>query len=248
MLKIRTASAAVVLALTSALLLSPTASAAMPDASVSVNPQAFEGQRNTIVGNVWARCAPGFKFAGLTIRLTQAGFSATTTGKSIPCDGVWRKQQFITPQEAWDPGPATSTARLRVTDINTGAQGTPGVQTRQIYVRPGAKIEIPATATLRPNGVVKLVLRARCDKPWVLTEFALSASQGEFPNQATWNTDSDTYPTCDGAFHTRTFEMLATQGNFHKGWLRVDSHIHTVDPDEFDPAPGAIATRMVKVQ
>ena len=112
---------------------------------------------------------------------------------------MWRRQQFSTPDEAYDPGPATVTARLRVTDIATGAPGTPGVQTKQIYVRPGAKIELPATATLGPNGAVRLVLRARCDKPWVLAEFGLSASQGEFPNQANWSTVSDTYPTCDSS-------------------------------------------------
>ena len=248
MRRVRFASPAVLLALISPLLLSPTASAAVPDASVNINPQAFEGQRNTIVGHVWARCAPGFRFAGLTVKVTQAGFSSTMSGRSIACDGVWRRQQFSTPDEAYDPGPATVTARLRVTDIATGAPGTPGVQTKQVYVRPGAKIEIPATATLGPNGAVRLVLRARCDKPWVLAEFGLSASQGEFPNQANWSTVSDTYPTCDSAFHTRTFEMLATQGSFHKGWLRVDGYIHTLDPVEFDPAPSTTATRMVKVQ
>jgi len=78
-------------------------------------------------------------------------------GKSVKCDGLWHKQRFSTPEEAWTPGPAPVKARLRVTDIYTG-NVKEGVQTRQIYVRAGAKIELPGTAVLTSVGL-KLVIK-----------------------------------------------------------------------------------------
>ena len=242
MLRIRTVASAVVLALVSAFVAYAPASASVPDASVAINPQAYEGQRNTILGSLFARCAPGFEFADLVIDLSQGASATTLAGKPVTCDGQWHKQRFSTPEEAWDPGPAMVTARISVTDVETGDPGQQGVQTKEIYVRPGAKIEIPGWATLRPHGVVKLVLRARCDKPWVLADFGLSATQGEFPNQAAWST-TDTYPECDGAYRTRTFWMKASSGTFRKGWLRVDGYIHTLDPVHFDPGAGDHARR-----
>jgi hypothetical protein len=248
MSKIRTAGVVLVLALMAAFLQSPPASAAVPDASVAINPQAFEGQRHTIVGNVWARCAPGFEFAGLAIDITQGASVGAESGSSVVCDGEWHKQTFKTSEENWVPGPATVTARLSVTDVVTGDPGRQGVQTKDIYVRPGAKIELPATATLRPHGVVRLVIKARCDKPWVLSEFGLEANQGAFPHLASSGYNSDTFPKCDGALHSLTIFLQSSPTSFKRGWMTVDAHIHTLDPVEFDPAPSATAQRAVKVQ
>jgi hypothetical protein len=243
----RTLVAVVALALTGAFLTSAPASAAtQPDASVTINPQAYEGQRHTIIGSVFARCKPGFEFADLVIDVSQGSMSTTLAGKSVTCDGHWHKQQFSTPEEGWTPGAASATARLSVTDINTGDPGKQGVQTREIYVRPGAKIELPSTATLTSQGV-RLVIKARCDKPWVLAEFGGSATQGAFPNEASASFNSDTFPKCDGALHSLTIFLKSSPTLFKKGWVRVDSYIHTLDPEQFDPAPSATATRAVKV-
>lgn len=247
MSKIRTAGVVVVLALMSALFQSQPSSAAVPDASVAVNPQAYEGQRHTIVGYVWARCAPGFRFTSLTINITQGQSVGTETGRSVDCDGLWHKQQFTTSEENWVPGPATVTATLKVTHVQTGYSGSPGTQTKQIYVRPGAKIELPATAVLRPHNVVKLVLKARCDKPWVLAEFGLEAQQGAFPRLASDSFNSDTFPNCDGALHSLTLYLESSPTAFERGWITVSAHIHTLDPVEFDPAPSTTVQRAVKV-
>jgi hypothetical protein len=247
MRRFRTVIAVVALALTGAFLPNAPASAAtLPDASVAINPQAYEGQRHTIIGSLFARCRSGFEFADLVIDVSQGSMSTTLAGKSLTCDGQWHKQQFSTPEEGWTTGPASVTARLSVTDVTTGDPGKQGVQTRSIYVRPGAKIELPSTATLTSQGI-RLVIKARCDKPWVLSEFGVSATQGTFPNQASASFNSDTFPTCDGALHSLTVFLKSSPTAFKKGWVTVDSHIHTLDPEQFDPAPSATATRAVKV-
>lgn len=246
MRSLRTAVVVAVLALAATLLPAPLASAAVPDASVAINPQAFEGQRHTIIGSLFGRCAPGFEFAGLSIEVTQGAFTTTIQGSSVNCDGQWHKQTFSTPEEGWTPGPATVTARLSVTDVRFGDPGRQGVQTKEIYVRPGAKIELPGTAVLTSQGV-KLVVRARCDKPWVLAGFGIEAVQGQFPNQAHFDVNNNTFPKCDGAFHSLTLFMKSSPTAFKKGWITVDAFLHTEDPEQFDPAPSTTARRAVKV-
>ena len=249
MLRIRAACTLVVSALVLAFAPNPPASAAIPDASVAINPQAYEGQFQTILGSLFARCAPGFAFDSLEIVVSQAGVlePQALAGTHVDCDGQWHKQQFRTSQSAWHPGPATVRATLIVRDVGTG-EAALGVQTREIYVRPGAKIELPATATLRPNGVVKLVLKARCDKPWLLQEFGLDAEQGEFPSLAADSFYSDTFPTCDGVLHSRTLFLQSSPTAFKRGWITVNAHIHTLDPEQFDPAPSTTVQRAVLVQ
>ncbi len=245
--RVRLAVAVVVLGVTGAFLqVLPSSAATVPDASVAINPQAYEGQRRTIVGSLFARCKPGFEFAGLVIDIVQGDFSTTESGSPVVCDGQWHKQTFKTPEEGWTAGPATVTARLSVTDVDTGDPGKQGVQTKVIYVRPGAKIELPGTAVLTSKGI-KLTLKARCDKPWVLAEFGVSAQQGTFPNQANFSYNSTTFPTCDGALHSLTLYLTSSPTAFKRGWITVDSHIHTLDPEQFDPAPSATAMRAVKV-
>ena len=221
----------------------------MPDASVTVNPQAFEGQRHTIVGYVWARCAPGFLFSSLTINITQGQSVGTETGGSVDCDGLWHKQQFTTSEENWVPGPATyrDAQSERHRDGGLPRQTGHADQARSTCA-PARRFELPATAVLRPNHVVKLVLKARCDKPWVLGGFGVGAQQGTFPKHAGASIDTNTFPTCDGALHSLTVYLKSTSSTpFKRGWVSVDSYLHTLDPQEFDPAPSATAMRAVKV-
>ena len=44
-----------------------------------------------------------------------------------------------------------------------------------------------------------------------------------------------------------TVYMKSSPNAFKKGWIRVDSYIHTLDAEQFDPAVSAVATRQVKV-
>ena len=78
----------------------------MPHASVAINPQAYEGQRNTSS----AVCSPAadlrVEYADLVIDVTQGTQSTTIAGQQVTCDGAWHKQNFSTPEEAWTPGPA----------------------------------------------------------------------------------------------------------------------------------------------
>jgi hypothetical protein len=236
------------LALTGAALAGPPASAAVPDASVHIHRQAFEGQRGTILASYKTRCAPGFEFAEAAIDFSQGTVSTPTTfGQSIPCDGRWHEQK-TTSLEAFEPGPATMSVRLSVIRTDSGDPGKQGFESAPIFVRAAAASVIPATAKLLANHVVRLVLQARCDKPWLLQEFSINATQDEFPNQKNAGVISETYPPCDGQLHSRTFLLKADPGNFHKGKLRVDTSISLLDAVNFDPVTQANQTRMVAVQ
>ena len=237
------------LALVGAFLHSPPASAAVPDAAVHVDSQAYEGQFNTLYVGVRGKCAPGFTFKELGVVFKQGDLTAPASfGRSFACDNKWHRQTIGSP-EGFDPGPAKAIARLKVTKTSTGAAGTDAVHNTKIYIRPGAETLIPATATLQSNHVVKIVLKARCDKPWVLSEFYLEVNQGEFPNQAHSDESSDTYPpVCDGNYYSKTFFLTGGPNAFQKGLLRVDTTIHTLDPVNFDPAPSDASTRMVQLQ
>ncbi len=240
--------AVVALTLTGAFLHSPPATAAPPDAAVAINPQAYEGPRGTILGSLFAKCAPGFEFAGLVIDVSQADVAPPPfAGRSVTCDGNWHKQTFST-DEAFHPGPATVTARLSVTDIDTGDPGMQGVQTRDIYVRPAAAVKLPATATLRPHGVLRIVVQARCDRPWVVGDFGVDAQQGEFPDLAAGTAYLSAQPNCDGKFHSRTFYVQSVQDvAFHRGWALVSGAVTLYDVDNGDPVTAAGATRWVRV-
>ena len=246
---VRAVTAVFSLALVGAVLNGPPAAAAVPDAAVHVDSQAYEGQFSTAVVGVRGKCAPGFAFKELSVVFKQGGLTGPPSpGSSFACDGKWHRQQVKSP-EGFDPGPAKATARLSVTKVSTGAPGTTAVHNTRIYIRPGAETLIPATATLQPGHVVKIVLRARCDKPWLLAEFYVNLNQGEFPNQASGNEASDSFPpVCDGTYYSKAFYVSGSPASFHKGWVQVDTTIHTLDPVNFDPAPSDTSSRMVRVQ
>jgi hypothetical protein len=246
---IRAVAAMFTVALVGAFLHSAPASGAVPDAAVHVDSQAYEGQFNTLYVGVRGMCAPGFTFKELGVVFTQGDLTAPASfGRSFVCDNKWHRQTISSP-EGFEPGPARAVARLKVTKTSTGAAGTDAVHNTKIYVRPGAETLIPATATLQSDKSVKITLRARCDKPWVLAEFDVNLNQGEFPDQASAGFTSDSYPpTCDGTYYTKTFVLKGSPADFHKGALRVDTTIHTLDPVQFDPGPSDTSTRVVTVQ
>jgi hypothetical protein len=243
---VRAVAAVFTLVLAGALLHGPPATAAAPNAAVHVDSQAYEGQFHTAVVGVRGLCAPGFTFQQLGVVFKQGDLTAPASlGRSFACDGKWHRQNISSP-EGFDPGAAKAIARLSVTK---GATTTTAVHNTRIYIRPGAETLIPASATLQAGHVVTIVLRSRCDKPWVLSEFGMEASQGEFPNQAQYGETSDSYPpVCDGTYYSKTFFLKGSPANFHKGPMTVTTHIHTLDPVNFDPAPSDTSTRVVTVR
>lgn len=248
MQRFRVAGSALVLGLVAAFFHAAPASAAIPDASVHIHRQAFEGQNGTILASYKTRCAPGFEFAEAVIDFSQGSVSTPSTfGQPIPCDGKWHEQK-TTSLEAFQPGAATMAIRMSVIRTDSGDPGKQAFESAPIFVRAAAASVIPASATLLANHVVKVVVQARCDKPWVLQEFGITATQDEFPNQKSASQYSQTYPVCDGKLHPRTFLLKADPGNFHKGKLRVDTSITVLDPQSFDPVAQANQSRTVTVK
>lgn len=219
---------------------------AVPVAELHIDAQAYEGQRGTILAGLRGRCAPGYVVDELLLDFSQGDIvTPSLQEQPFPCDGRWHRQR-VTSLEAFEAGPATLRATLRVIAAATGRPAPPVVTTAAIYVRPAAKIELPASVELRPHAVVKISFRARCDAPWVLQDFQVTATQGEFP-QPVASADQYLDLTCDGVLHPFTIWLKSTPVPFHAGWLRLDASISLLDPQEFDPVTQATATRMVRV-
>ena len=216
-----------------------------PVAELHIGAQAYEGQRGTILADLRGRCAPGYQVTELALVFSQGDLvTPSLLEQPFPCDGRWHRQR-VASLEAFSPGPAVLTARVSVVP-NGGGQVRLVSTTTSIYVRPAAKIELPATVKLRPHGVVKVTFRARCDAPWVLQDLHLTATQGEFPSIA--GDDAYLDLTCDGTMHPFTVWLRSEPVAFHAGRLRLDGSITLLDPQEFDPVAQATATRVVRVR
>lgn len=239
--------AAVVLGALIALLPAPRASAGEGMAAdVQISRFAYEGPRGTILADLRLRCAPGYEFAELALDFSQGGVTTPSLlGQPVPCDGRWHDQR-VSSLEAFEAGWATLTARLTVVDAVTGEPAPEAVATRAIYVRPAAAIVLPRTVHLLPGGQVRLTVRARCDVPWVLQDFSVTLTQGEFPAIASADAYLDL--TCDGALHSTTVLLGPSTVPFQEGPARIDASITLLDPEQFDPVTQATATGTVRVR
>jgi hypothetical protein len=217
-----------------------------PVAQVHVDGQAYEGARGTILAGLRARCAPGYRVEELVLQFSQGEVTTPPQlGQPFPCDGRWHRQRPSS-LEAFGPGRAVLTARLTVVRTSTGTPAPPAVDTRSIYVRPAAKVVLPRTAHLAADGSLSFVVRARCDQPWVLQEFLVAATQGEFPDVASGSALLDL--PCDGVVHRVPVRLAPTDPAFARGPLRVDAALTLLDPESFDPVTQATATRTVRVR
>jgi hypothetical protein len=217
---------------------------APPDAQVRINGQAFEAQRGMILASFRVQCAPGFEFSFLTYEFSQGDVvTPTQEGTSFPCDGTWHRKD-VSSLEAFEPGPATLSVRLAVTDIETGDPGRQAFQTKQIFVRPAARIFLPRYADLKRSGAATMVIHARCDRPWTLAQFSWSATQGAAGDSGYLTLPND---ECDGVVHAFPVRVESTTGPLKRGRMRVDATIDLLD--EFgDPVTQATASRRVLVR
>lgn len=223
------------------------ATRAGPVAELHIHGQAYEGQRDAILASLSGRCAPGYEFADLVLDFAQGDVvTPSTLGAPFPCDGRWHTQRVSSLEGAFEPGRATLTGRLSVIHRVTGDPGPQAVDVRSIYVRPAAKVVVPRTARLGADGVIRLVVLARCDAPWVLSDFYISANQGEFPTIGSDDALLDLI--CDGVTRPVTVWLSSSPVAFHRGLLRVDAEISLLDPEQFDPVTQARTTRMVAVR
>ena len=133
--------------------------------------------------------------------------------------------------------------RAVMVNASTGAPRSEATFSKEIFVRPGAVIVLPGTAELRPNHAIRFQVQARCDTPWVPQGLYVAASQFNGRTYASVYLDVP----CDGVFHHRTVLLKATGIQFARGWIIIDSFLHTLDPVNFDPAPSTAANRGARV-
>lgn len=220
-----------------------TAQAVDPAAAVRVETHAREGQGGTILGHLVARCSPGHVFQELTFEVTQNGF--TSPGQQlgpIGCDGAWHRLAF-TSFDGFDPGRAVISARLTVIDGQSGDPAPQAVDSAAVWVRPAAKVTLPSGARVS-HGAVALWVNARCDRPWVEPDLAVSVGQGQVGATGVVTRGQ---LTCDGRWHLLRLRAAPVTGAFHRGRVDVLAYLTVYDPESFDPVAQASASRSVAV-
>lgn len=242
MSRLRVLAALLTACLSGLFLHTPSSGTTLPDAEVRISAQAYEGPRGTILASLRARCAPGFEVADLVIQFSQGDVSTPPrSAATLPCDGEWHRQS-VSSDEAFEPGKATMTALLSVTDAETGEPGDPAFVVQEIYVRPAARIWLPRYAVLKANGVVRLVVYARCDAPWVLQDFLVDGTQGGL-----FDSSPPLPIVCDGEVRPVTVWLSPEGAAFRRGGLLVNGALSLLDPEFFDPVTTATATRWITV-
>ncbi len=94
-----------------------------------------------------------------------------------------------------------------------------------------------------------MVVRARCDRPWVEPDFSIELAQNEFPNMAQDSLNLPGFPPCDGTYHRVVLRFRSmTETPFRRGWVQVQSFLSVLDPVFFDPVAQDRAARLVKVR
>lgn len=213
-----------------------------PPGEVRVQGQAYEGQFNTFLGTLRVTCRSGLRVAALGLTFVQDFTSPESPQPTVPtCDGRWHVVSWSS-YEGFHPGRATIRVRMALVDATTGAPVDEVTTEGRVYVRPGARVLLPRRVDLRRDGGLRATVRGRCDEPWVLQGFSVSASQDEGFVFATTQVDIP----CDGAWHGRTAVLRSSSGRFHRGGLRLDGAITTLDGVNFDPAVSASASRWVR--
>ncbi len=218
------------------------AAAPRPDVEVVIDDRAREGQYHTVEGSFRLRCRAGLAASEVWVSFTQDFTSPEQNATSVPCDGAWHRQQFRS-YEGFEPGLIVVHVRAVMVNASTGAPRSEATFSKEIFVRPGAVIVLPGTAELRPNHAIRFQVQARCDTPWVPQGLYVAASQFNGRTYASVYLDVP----CDGAFHHRTVLLKATGIQFARGWIIIDSFLHTLDPVNFDPAPSTAANRGARV-
>ena len=217
------------------------AGAATPPGEIRVEGPAHEGARGQILLDLRISCRSGLTASELSVTYSQ-GDRTDPSGLASPpaCDGRFHRLR-LSSNEAFDTGRAHVDIVLTLVDTATGNPRGTVTSSRDIFVRPAAVVKLPRTAVLTSVGAARAVVWARCDEPWTLGDYLVSASQDGGPVA----TVSLTIP-CDGRFHSSRVVLQPEGGSFAPGRIRLDSEL-TVFDEFFDPVAQARASRSVRL-
>lgn len=212
-----------------------------PTAEVRLPGPAHQGADGTFTGRLRVRCAVGHEVTSVDLSFAQRG-ATTTTGEPavLPvCTGEWESVGY-TSGEGYRAGrSATVAVELTVAD-GSGATGTVTL-TRDLYVRPAARVRFPDQVTLLDSGEVRARVRVRCDEPWSNFATFVGIAQGGVAHEPRVVEDVP----CDGDYRRRTALLVPDDGAFETGRARLTVDVILEDPDDFGPE--ITATRRVWV-
>jgi hypothetical protein len=215
-----------------------------PAGEVEVPGPAYEGEDTTFTGTIRVRCEAGLAVGELAMSFEQQAVTTPERTATAPptCTGAWEDLDYRS-DEGFTPGSVTVHVRLVLVDAATDEVQEQVEVSESIYVRPAARVRLPRTATLRPNGLLTYRARIRCDAPWQNYATFMSAAQGTVAAEPRVVRDVP----CDGVYRVRRVWLRPTEGDFSRGRARVSVEVVLVDSD-FDFGPGAWASRRVRVR
>lgn len=223
---VRTTVRTLVLALAVAAGLTPPAAAYddPPSVELRLPGPARQGPDQTFTGTLRVRCAVGDEVSSIHLSFTQGTTATTQEVESLPaCTGAWESVGYTSGRGYEAARPATVGAEVVV------AEGSVS-RSRELWVRPAAKVRFPDKVRLLDNGEVRARVWIRCDEPW-----------GNFATLA-WLQQREVEPfapvlpdvTCDGDFHLRRAVLRADAGEYEPGWAQLHLDI-TLWDDDFGP-------------
>jgi hypothetical protein len=224
-------------------LAAPTASpaeAATPGAVVRIDGPAHEGPRGQILLDLRLSCRPGLTVSRLALVFSQGDVVGPQELANPPaCDGRVHRLRHGS-VEGFDPGQAHVDIAVTLVDTVSGAARGTVDRSKDVFVRPAARVWLPRTATLTSDGAVRAVVRGRCDEPWTPGDFYVSGSQdGSFG-------DALLDITCDGRVHARVVTLRSVAAVFTAGRIEMSAEL-TVFDEFFDPVAQGRASRSVRL-
>lgn len=205
-------------------IVSPAGSATGPGGEVRVQSRAWEGWDDTFTGAIRLGCRSGLAADGVHVSFSQDGTTSPereiSTGPT--CNGTLQRLGYRS-DEGFHPGRAVVHVRMALVDAVTGAPRGEVTVSGSVYVRPAAKVVLSQTAGLRPDGVLAVRVRIRCDRPWANYASFVSADQRQGASFASRVVED---VPCDGTYHRRTAVLTSEEEReFRAGWVRLTGDV-----------------------
>ncbi|MGD9959501.1 hypothetical protein [Nocardioides sp.] len=219
-----------------------------PAVELRVGQEGSVGRFSSVSIPVLYRCQRPWLVAGLYVEVNRGavtGFGARTAG--LTCDGTWNRVLVGADSDTGEPF-AAGYAEVRLTmDVQDPVTFDPVDQataSARIWIAPAARIVVDR-AVLGPDGSVRVTVSARCQRPWVLSEYSVSVSQREgFVYGSAFR---DTGLVCDALWHRTTLRVVGSEP-FVRGRAIVGAGIYVLDPVDFDPVGADAVSRTVMLR
>lgn len=223
-------------------LAAPASAGDPPPVELRLPGPAHQDVDGTFTGTLRVRCAVGDEISSIHLSFAQGATTTTQEAESLPaCTGAWEPVGY-TSGEGYRAGRSVTVgAEVAVADGAGAAEAV--TLSRELWVRPAAKVRFADKAVLLDSGEVRARVWIRCDPAWYNYASFVGVDQGATRAEAGVVDDVD----CDGDYHRRVEVLAPDEGTFTRGWARVNVDVILEDHD-LEWGPEIYASRRVWVK